>query len=457
MDKMDFFSRIRSFSEAFGPGGTLALVILALVITAITLWRGTGLVLFILFITYSVGAITQGGVLFVSTMVRWACLFLLGIGFLKEFHLPKPSMFLFFFYALLAVLFIAFSPYPTIAIQQGALLIMTVICVTIASNSYIKSEENIRRIFKMGIVAGGVWTLVSAAFIGEFMYSADTRFVAEGTAGTGTIAYAGAFFAPMIVWGVLQKRDFLWRILSATVIIPFVFLLLLTGMRSAIFGMLGIAIFPLLFMRGKPLKACIQVGVIILLFAGSLVIISILMPAKSEYLIGRIFDTSTTGRSHVWKAVFAYVLRNPFIGHGIAAAGIDGIRVFGLQFHNSYLAIWYNTGIIGLLSVLMFLGIYFLKSFQLIRIAPTEEIGDFARIAFGYMLGIAAMNMMESSLAGPGRISVTMLLIMAVMVDRLKQIIQEQSCYEYIDDNQLLEVNHEGFTEDILGETELYY
>jgi O-antigen ligase len=435
--EFDFFGRLRSFSETFGPGVIVAIIALAVIAVMISLWRGTGLIIFILFLTYSVGALTRGGVIFASTLTRWACLALLGIGFFKGFSPPKASMLFFGFYAILAFILVIFSSFPAVAIQQGILLLTTVICVPIAINSYIKSAENIRRLFKMGIVAGAVWTLVNTMFLSEFMYSTETRFIAEGTAGTGVIAYAGAFFAPMIAWGIIQKRDVIWKIFSMILIVPFTTILLLSGVRSAILGMLGIGLFPLLFLRGKPIRALVQLFVVFLLMILGVGIVFVLVPTKGEALMERLTHTSTTGRYYIWADVLNYCFQHPFSGHGIGAGSTEGVLMIGHLFHNSYLEIWYNTSLFGLFAVLVFLGIYLLRSFRLVMAAPTEELAVFSRVALGYILGICVMNMFEGSLAGAGGISVTMLLIIAVMIDKLGQMIQEESYYKHVDEEKL--------------------
>lgn len=449
--EFDFFGRLKSFSETFGPGALIAIIVLAIIVVMISLWRGTGLIIFILFLTYSVGAITSGGVVFVSTLIRWACLALLGIGFFQGFSLPKASMLFFDFYVLLAFILIIFSPVPTIAIQQGVLLLTTVICVPIAINSYIKSTENIRRLFKMGIVAGAVWALTSTMFLSEYIYSTEERF------GTGVMAYAGAFFAPMIAWGIIQKRDILWKVFSMILIVPFTTILLLSAVRGAILGMLGIGLFPLLFLRGKPLRAFVQLFVVFLLIMLSIGILFVLVPTKSEYLINRIVSVSTTGRFYIWVDILSYCLQHPFTGRGVGAAGVDGILVFGHQFHNAYLEIWYNAGLLGLVAVLVFLGIYLLKSLRLLTAAPTEDMADFSRVVFGYMLGISAMNVFESSLAGAGGIAITMLMIITVMIDKLKQMTQEESYYEHAEESWPSAENGEQGEEGLFEETNFYY
>jgi hypothetical protein len=57
--EFNFFGRLRSFSETFGPGAVIAIVMLAVIAIMISLWRGIGLI------------VTSGSVVFASTLIRW--------------------------------------------------------------------------------------------------------------------------------------------------------------------------------------------------------------------------------------------------------------------------------------------------------------------------------------------------------------------------------------------------
>jgi len=445
----DFLGRLRSFIDVFGTGGLLIVITVAIVMAAIALWRGTGLILFVLFITYSIGAITYGGVVFLSTIVRWGCLALLAIGFFKAFHPPKASMLLFVFYALLGFLFVSRSPILFWSAQRAVLLLMVVITVSVAVSGYITSPEKIATLFKMGIVAAAVWVATCMIFVQEFVRSARLRFtIGEGLG--GAVAYAGAFFAPMIVWGIVQRRYKFWRIFSIFLIAPFVFILLLGASRTAILGMLVMGSFPLLFLRGKPLRSIVMLFVI-----GSLVMLSIyalfvVLPDRAEFLTRRLLSTYTTGRFAVWlKALQWCIDRALFLGHGTGSSAIARLE-FGLLFHNAYLQIWYSTGLLGLLAVLLFLAIYNIKSFRLIAKSQTEEMTDFSRVAFGYMIGITAIGMFEGTFAGAGGIAVCMLMIVTAMIDRLSQMTEQEIQFTQYEDVGLNEPVWDEYSEHLV-------
>ena len=146
-----------------------------------------------------------------ATLVRWSCLFLLGVGLFKRPQFHGKAMLLFAFYVLLCIVFMFLSPVFMFSFQQTGLLVMTVLGVSLAINSYITSPKNISTLFKMGIVAAAVWTATSITFLSQYRYAATLRFSTSAEMGGVAAAYAGAFFAPMVMWGIIQNRYILLR------------------------------------------------------------------------------------------------------------------------------------------------------------------------------------------------------------------------------------------------------
>jgi O-antigen ligase len=414
----DFLGRLRGIIEMFGPVGLFLIIIAALVIAVISLWRGVGPILFFLFISYSFSAVIQGGVIFLSTLVRWSCLILCLLGFFKMSSRPKSSMLLFVFYAFLGLLFVGRSTVVLWSLQRAVLLILVVLCVPVAINSYITGPDKVRSLFKMGIVAATVWVGVSLLFLKDYLYTSDIRFGGEITGG---VAWAGAFFSPMIFWGIIQKREVFWRIYSAVLIMPFVFLLFIGGVRTAIFGMLIIASLPILFSKIRPIKVVGTIFGVGALIAIIKYFLFALLPGRAASLTGRVFSTSTTGRTILWAEGLRWCTSSAmFYGHGIGSADI-AVMELGHNFHNAFLTIWYNTGFVGLLAVLLFLFIYTMRGFNQVRRYRTGEIGEYSRIALGYMLGITALSMFENSISSSSGVAVFMLMVIVALVDRLSQ------------------------------------
>lgn len=417
----DLASRLQSFLDVFGMGGLLLVLCVTFIVIGVTFSRGLGLLLLTLFVSYTLGAVTSGGIIFLSTLARWGCLLLLGIGFFKYFTLPRPAFLLLIGYALLSFVFVFSSPAPMFAMQQSVLLLATIVCVSVAINSYMTSADKVAQLFKMGIVAATVWTISNLLLARGFTTSVYTRFSTDEAISGVVAAYSGAFFAPMVVWAIVQKESKVLRIYCLLLILPFLFVLLLTGVRSALFGMVGIALLPLLVFKVRPSKIVLSFLLIAGVSAVSVIAIYMIFPEKAQELLGRIFSISTTGRTERWALGLKWCLADVgFVGKGMGGANIIGHRDMGVSFHSSYLDIWGSTGIFGLLLVLMFLMIYLKKAIALVRCSMTEQTAVYARILMGYLIGIIAMGFVESLFASAGGIGICMLVLVAALIDRLR-------------------------------------
>lgn len=139
----------------------------------------------------------------------------------------------------------------------------------------------------------------------------------------------------------------------------------------------------------------------------------------------------------LWAHGLRSCLRNPILGHGEGAADLAGLAGHG--FHNGYLRVWYDTGVFGLLAVVSFLVIYVVKAWRRFREARSEETADFARVALGYLLGIIPVGFFVDRLGGGANISICLLLIMCVLIDRLKFIEAPKLAYhQRVDEQPLL-------------------
>lgn len=430
---LDFWGRWDSLVTQIGYGGILLMFIFVVTIIAISLWRGVGLILMLLFLSYAVGAVTYGGLVFIATVIRWGLLILLALCFFKQFVLPKSSMLLIYFYVLLGLIFVSRSPVPMWSFQRGMLLAMTVFTVSISVNSYVDSPKKLSTIFKMGIFSAFVWTASNMIFVKEYIYASQLRFSAGEEIGVVSTAYAGAFFAPMIIWGIVQREYKFWKITSVLLIAPFVFVLFLGGVRTAIVGLLCIGSFPLLFLRGKPVRSILILTMLCMLICVSILLLYVILPDRAEFLIRRLLQASTSGRTDVWGHALQWIVNRAFfMGRGIGAADTAQIEL-GLLFHNAYLTIWYNTGIFGLLAVLSFLIVYTFRSFRLLMKSSGGELSDYSRTLLGYMLALCAVGMFEGAFAGAGGIAVTMLILVASAIDRLTRLLDQNFPEDMID------------------------
>jgi len=441
--EIDFLGRLRGLLE-LGPAVFFSVIFLALLITVITVWRGVGPALFFLVLSYAFSAVMEGGVVFLSTVVRWGCLLLCMVGFFKRSSRPKTSMFLFLFYAFLGLLSVARSDILMMSLQRAVLLMLVVLCVPAAIHSYITSPDKIASLFKMGIISAASWVGVSLIFFRDFMHSGAVRFQEDVTVG---FAWAGAFFSPMLLWGIMQKRELFWRILCLTLLVPFCFLLFIGGVRTAIFGMLIIASLPMLFSKFNPIKIIVTLVAIVILISFGKYLLFALLPGAARSLTEKVISADTSGRVELWtEALHRCLTHSMLFGKGIGSSGTMAVKM-GHGFHNAYLIIWYNAGFVSVLAVLLFLFIYTMRcGLQILKHRKTE-MGDYSRIALGYMLGIIAIGFFESSFATSSGVAAFMLMVVTALIDRIAQMGDEYS-YDTLDQKDELLTDSSYYAEE---------
>lgn len=190
------------------------------------------------------------------------------------------------------------------------------------------------------------------------------------------IMLVGMCFLPMVgVW--LKKRSFTW--LSAMMMIPFLYTVLLTGSRSGLVAALALGVIVTMFASaGKRL--------LLLVLFPILTLAALSFSPNAQERFSTIFNkdaptsrdqelaaSSSTARWLALKQSFQLTLENPLFGVGpgvfqAATARMDkavGQRALWVETHNSYTQVSSETGIPG---ALFFCGAIFVSLRDLLRI-----------------------------------------------------------------------------------------
>jgi O-antigen ligase len=164
---------------------------------------------------------------------------------------------------------------------------------------------------------------------------------------------------------ILERRRG-WQLWSAPVLLIGLFLLLLTDSRG---GMLWVAMAALAFFayrQGVGLSFWISVvlGALALYFWGDL---SDFLAAAANRDTGRISADVLSGRSEMWEIGAARFFEKPLTGFGpgmsetLLTEGPALRTAQGVQFHNSYLTVLVETGVVGAVAVLLVVAIAILS------------------------------------------------------------------------------------------------
>jgi O-antigen ligase len=156
----------------------------------------------------------------------------------------------------------------------------------------------------------------------------------------------------------------------------------------------------LTFSRGGWLGFIIALGLMIIclpqkrffLALGGVFIFSIfLLSGGSERAAVSFQPGGDSGRYQLWGGAWAMIQNHPLVGQGVGtfmAFFKDYVHGRGMMYaHNCYLQIWAETGIFGLLSFLMFIGLVFRSGLIALRQSVDGKTGG---ILVGLLCGVVA-------------------------------------------------------------------
>ncbi|MBN1354216.1 MAG: O-antigen ligase family protein, partial [Candidatus Omnitrophica bacterium] len=176
------------------------------------------------------------------------------------------------------------------------------------------------------------------------------------------------------------------RLILGTFLSPFLFLLYLANTRSAWLGFFASFLFVLFVRSRKLFKILVSL----------LAIIAILAFFAPKEKTGNLFGMSSLqDRFYMWHIGWKIFKKHPIIGSGLNM-GFHEFQEYredkyrgkqGSYFHNGFLQIAVETGIIGLIAFLLILWKAFISTFRYVR----AEKDDFKRtFSLGLLGGLAA-------------------------------------------------------------------
>ena len=200
-----------------------------------------------------------------------------------------------------------------------------------------------------------------------------------------------------MLWGSFNANGFMIRFISGGGFVFGFITLLLSGQRTGTIARFNFNI-PLLFLffRQKKIVSFLLIFTFIIFLIG-LVSLGDYFD-KIDFLDRRYSQESgISGRLDIWEKALNEIDKNPILGRGIGASE----NVIENSFHNAYLEVWFNSGILGLLLYLSAIG-YFFVACYICNEAITEdkENNPIFKLAFGYMIGFILINIFESIGAG---------------------------------------------------------
>ncbi len=347
-----------------------------------------------------------------SSITRWVAILLLLLSSLLVGHIRVqlgPQLFL--GYVAFGFVFLFFSNSDSWQFQRSVLLIVVATAIPFAYG------DRPLRIFQHSLVS----IAIVATVFSVYNFASLPGHLSEAGRLSGYTKAAPWFsmvlggLLPFSFWGMLEV-PFRWLriVVGAGFALGFITLVFSGQRAGTIAGLLGVI--PLLLMNLRQRKA---IGWMAL----ALIFLSVLgyalfqqsSPERIQFLMNRYDrEAGLSDREWIWEEALAEINKSPLLGRGTGAAETILIS----SFHNTYLEVWYNTGLPGLVFFVAAQIYFFCRIVFLIRLIKDRTRRFFLALAFGYMLGFMALCFVESTGAGASNVNIILYLFLGVLVSK---------------------------------------
>lgn len=421
----DFFSRLENFSASLEPW----MVVAGMFFGVIVLWLSVkGRVDWLVLGAFA--CLNFSGSIWIvvdnhTTLLRWIILGLIAANALRLRRNPGPGCMCYAGYVLLGLAFLPLGDFSPYCLQVGVMLFGNVL-VSLSIAEYVEKPENIDRLLTKIIIAAALFAIPAIAFIPNYLGHWTTiRFSGPYTLAP-FLTTPGGFYLPFLAWGVTRQWAKSWRIVCGGLTVALLICLLISGQRTGTYaGIIGCL--PLLLRRRFGGVAMLG-G---LLLCGGLLANQVLMsnPDRAGYILERYSSFDITHRDFVWSQGLDLILTNPVIGrgHGASHSAIELHDYSRHGMHNAYLAIWLDSGILGLLLIVYGIGATAWRLFRLILgdLAAVRPESQMARLLLGVLATIAASGMFTGSFSKTTSITTIGLIVVLPLADRVLRLARE--------------------------------
>jgi O-antigen ligase len=345
----------------------------------------------------------------VASLSRWLAILLLFLAGIFQSRVEiSPGFLLFWGYVAVGVIFLFRADQPSWQMQRGVLLLLVAAALPLAYSS--EPYPSIKRCLTAIALVGAIFALLNFVSLPSSLTQAARYTGFSSQAPTLVIALGGLL--PFIFWGLLSANSRPVRLICGLGLLLGIVTLAFSGQRAGtVAGLIGLVPFLLIIPNRKVIGGF---GLLlILLFLLTFVLLQQTSVAKLDFLLSRYsLHAGLSYRDLIWTKAIAEIAKNPFAGHGIGASE----TIMSYSFHNAYLEIWYNTGIVGLFLFICSQLYFFYRIYHLNRISSSPEIKVLLALALGYMLGFVAICIFESTGAGASNLNLILYLLLGVIV-----------------------------------------
>jgi O-antigen ligase len=343
-----------------------------------------------------------------APIVRWTVIpFILAFGiFFKRLRLSVSALF-FLAYILFGIFFLCQAIVIEWQLQRALLLLIVFfgICAAYSDADIASAERSLHAI----ALAGAVFCCVNLFPL--FDSGGNTRF-------SGYLSKSPAFsvvvagFLPFMMFAGITARRWTGRMLFFAGTWIGAVILTFTGQRTGtIAGIAGLLPFAFL---GRFYRTAWKWLIILVSMCGIFVMGKVVSSERFDLLQHRYGDLlNLSNRDLAWAESLREILKSPIMGFGIGAAE----QVVESSFHQTYLEVWFNAGLPGLIcfvAALVCCGSQIINMWR--RKINHDESEPFNALCTGYFISFLIMSFFESLGAAASNTGVILLLLIMMLV-----------------------------------------
>jgi|MudIll2142460700_1097286.scaffolds.fasta_scaffold04058_3 hypothetical protein len=387
----------------------IALSIVGAVLFFIALSKRIHILTFMLVLSASLVGSTIPLVNNIAALVRWISLFLLLIVVVARWKFKVSLRLLpFWGYVFLGLVFLLDAISLDWQLQRGILLLVVAVTIPFAYGG--ETYRSLKSSLVLISLAATIYSLLNFISLPSHLSEA-TRFSGYSEVAASFAMVLGGLL-PFTFWGLWKANDRAIRIACGSGFLFGLITLLFSGQRAgAVGGAIGLT--PLLLMLLQQKNIGKFVSVVTLASLLGYILVQQSSGDWADFLWMRYsVDHGLSGREWIWREALSEIHDNPLLGRGIGAAE----TVIQGSFHNAYLEIWFNTGLVGLLLFLTSQVYFIYRILYLKRVSEDPETRSILALALGYMMGFVAMCMVESPAAGASNLNLMLYIFLGVVV-----------------------------------------
>jgi O-antigen ligase len=344
-----------------------------------------------------------------STLSRWVTIFLLFLfGFTKSKVKISLGVFLFWIYVLFGFVYLFNADSFSWQFQRSTLLIVVTLGITLAYGD--KPLETYRSTLMVIAICATIFSIVNIILLPSQLI--DPARYSGFAKGAPAFAMVLGALLPFTFFGFLQSRTVFLKVVCGAGFLTGAITLLFTGQRAGTVAG-ALSLLPLLTLVWKKKNflwfLMIFIGIII---AGQ-ALLQRASPARLDFLLSRYSASSgLSNRESYWNLALAEINKDPISGKGLGAAE----SIMADSFHNTYLEVWYDTGLLGLIFFISAQIYFFLRLLSTLRRVKDPEQVPILVLALGYFVGFVEMSIFESIGAGASNVNLIIYIFLGILI-----------------------------------------